>query len=60
MFSQVRMDIFFNIKGACKAIEVVIKTGQTSVNNRYFSISKEPTAQYFINCKYRVVDSYEM
>ena len=34
----------FNIKGASKAIEVVIKTGQTSVNNRSFSISQEPTA----------------
>ena len=57
MFSQVKMDNFFNIKGACKAIEVVIKTGQTSVNNRSFSISKEPTAQYFHKCKYCVVDS---
>ena len=41
---------FFNINGACKAIdvdtsrEVVIKTRKISANNRYFSISKEPTA----------------
>ena len=46
------MDIFFIIYGACKAIdvdtrrEVVIKTLQTSANNRSISISQEPTAQY--------------
>ena len=57
MFSQVKMEICFNSIGACKAIEVVIKTGQTSVNNRSFSISQEPTAQYFHKCKYCVVDS---
>ena len=56
MLSQVKMDIFFNIKGACKAIEVVIKTEQTSVNKRSFSISQEPIAQYFHKCKYCVVD----
>ena len=44
-FSQVKMDIFFNINGASKAIyvdtrsEVVIKTWKTSANNRSFSIS---------------------
>ena len=44
---------FFNINGVCKAIdvdtrrEVVIKTWKISANNRYFSISQEPTAQYF-------------
>ena len=60
MFSQVKIDIFFNIKGSCKDIEVVIKTGETSINNRSFSISQEPTAHYFIKCKYCVVDSYEI
>ena len=41
---------FFNINGACKAIdvdtrcEVVIKTRKISANNRSFSISKDPTA----------------
>ena len=45
---------FFNIYGACKAIdvdtrrEVVIKTGKTNANNRAFSISQEPTVQYFL------------
>ena len=44
---------FFNINSACKAIdvdtrrEVVIKTWKTSANNRTFSISHEPIAQYF-------------
>ena len=44
---------FFNINGACKAIdvdtrcEVVIKTWKASANNRSFSISQESTAQYF-------------
>ena len=47
---------FFYIYGACKAIdvdirrEVVIKTWNTSTNNRFFSISQEPTVQYFLNC----------
>ena len=42
---------FFNINGACKAIdvdtrhEIVIKTWKTSANNRSFSISQEPIAQ---------------
>ena len=45
---------FFNINGACKVIdvdiriEVVIKTWKTSANNMSFSISQEPTAQYFL------------
>ena len=40
---------FFNINGACKAIdvetrrEVVIKIWKTSANNSSFSISQEPT-----------------
>ena len=44
---------FFNINGACKAIdvhtrsEVVIKTWKTSGNNRTFSISQAPIAKYF-------------
>ena len=52
---------FFNINGACKAIdvdirrEVVIKTWKTSANNRSFSISQEPTPQptalYFLKCQ---------
>ena len=42
---------FFNINGACKAIdvdirrEVVIKTWKTSAKNWTFSISQEPIAQ---------------
>ena len=60
MFYQVKIDIFFNIKGACKAIDVVIKTGKTSANNNSFSVSQEPTTQYFLKCKYCVVDSYEI
>ena len=49
VFSQVKMDIFFNINGACKSIDVdtihdvVIKTRKTSANNKSFSISQEPT-----------------
>ena len=44
---------FFNIYGACKDVdvdtrrEVVIKTWETSANNRSFSISQEPTARHF-------------
>ena len=47
-----------HINGACKVIvvdtrhEVVIKTWKTSTNNRSFSISKEPTAGYFLKSKY--------
>ena len=57
---------FFNINGACKVIdvdtrrEVVIKTGKTSTNNRSFTISKEPTAQYFLKCNYSAVGSWEI
>ena len=42
---------FFNINGACQAIDVntrhniVIKTWKTSAKNRSFSISQEPIAQ---------------
>ena len=49
---------FFNINAACKAIdvdirlEVVIKTWKTSANNRTFSISQEPIAQYFFKQKF--------
>ena len=48
---------FFNINGACKAIdvdtrcEVVIKTWKASANNRSFSISQESIAQYFFQVK---------
>ena len=44
---------FLNINGACKAIDVdtrrefVIKTWETSANNRIFFISQEPIAHYF-------------
>ena len=54
---------FLDINGAFKAIdvdtrrEVVIKTWKTSANNRSFSIYQELTAQYFLKCKYCVVDS---
>ena len=53
----------FNINGAFKAIDVdtrrefLIKTWKISANNRPFSISQEPTAQYFLKCKYCAVDS---
>ena len=48
------MDIFFNINGAYKAIdvdtrcEVVIKTWKASANNRTFSISQEPLHSIFL------------
>ena len=66
MFFSSKTRHFFNIDGACKAIdgytgrEVVIKTGKTSTNNRSFSISKEPTAQYFLKCNYCAVRSWEI
>ena len=50
MFFSSKNGHFFNINDACKAIdvdtrrEVVIKTGETSTNNRSLFISKEPTA----------------
>ena len=65
-FSQKKNRHFLNINGACKAIdvdtrrEVVIKTGKTSTNNRSFSISKEPTEQYFLKCNYCAVGSWEV
>ena len=46
-FFSSKNEHFFNINGACKAIdvdtrcEVVIKTWKASANNRYFSISQE-------------------
>ena len=58
MFFASKNGHFFNILGACKAIdvdtrrEVVIKTGKTSTNNRSFSISKTPTSRYFLKCNY--------
>ena len=63
MFFSSENGDFFNINGACKAIdvdmrrEVVIKIGKTSTNNRSFSISKEPTAQKFLKCNYYAVGS---
>ena len=63
MFFSSKNGHFFNINGACKAIdgytrrEVVIKTGKISTNNRSFSISKEPTAQYFLKCNYCAVST---
>ena len=48
VFSQVPNGNFYNINGACKAIdvdkgpEVGIKTWKTSSNSRTFSISHEP------------------
>ena len=50
MFFSSKNGHFFNINGACKAVdvdtrrEVVIKTRKISANNRSFSISKEQTA----------------
>ena len=66
MFFSSKNGHFFNINGACKAIdvdkrrEVVIKIGKTSTNNRSFSISKEPTARYFLKCNYCAVGSWEI
>ena len=66
MFFSKKNGHFFNINGACKAIdndtrhEVVIKTRKTSTNNRSFCISKEPTAQYFLKCNYCAVGSWEV
>ena len=66
MFFSNKNGQFFNINGAGKAIdgytirEVVIKTGKTSTNNRSFSISKEPTAQYFLKCNYCAVGYWEI
>ena len=58
---------FFNINGACKAIdvdprhEIMIKTWKTSANNRSFSISQEPIAQptvlYFLKCQ---MDNFQL
>ena len=66
MFFSSKNGHFFNINGACKAIdvdtrrEVVIKTWKTSANNRSFSISQESTAQYFYLRKYCAVGSWEI
>ena len=54
MFLSSKNGHFVNINGASKAIdvdtrrEVVTKTRETSANNRIFSISQEPIAQYFL------------
>ena len=37
-----------------------MKKGKTSTNNRSFSISREPTAQYFLKCNYSAVGSWEI
>ena len=53
VFSQVPNGNFYNINGACKAIdvdtglEVGIKTWKTSANNWTFSISQEPLHSIF-------------
>ena len=55
VFSQVLNGNFYNINGACKAIdvdtgrEVGIKTWKTSANNRTFSISQEPLHSIFLS-----------
>ena len=65
-FFSSKNEHFFNINGADKAIdvdtrrEVAIKTGETSINNRTLFISIEPTAHYFLKCKYCVVGSFEI
>ena len=53
---------FFNINSACKAIDVhtrreavIKKKLKISANNTSFSISPEPTTQYFLKCKYCAV-----
>ena len=57
---------FLNINGTGKAIDVemrckgVIKTGETSTNNSSLFISIEPTAHYFLKCKYCAVGSLEI
>ena len=66
MFFSSKNGYFFNINGACKAInvdtrrEVVIKIGKTITNNRSLFISIEPTAHYFLKCKYCAVASLEI
>ena len=55
VFSQVPNGNFYNINGACKAIdvdtgrEVGIKTLKTSSNNRTFTISHEPLHSIFLS-----------
>ena len=66
MFFSIKNGNFFNINGAGKAIdvdtrcEVVIKTGERSTNNRSLFISIDPTAYYFLKCKYCAVNSLEI
>ena len=55
VFSQVPNGNFYNINGACKAIdvdtgrEVGTKTWKTSANNRTFTISQEPLHSIFLS-----------
>ena len=55
VFSQVPNGQFYNINGACKAIdvdtrrEVGIKTWKTCANIRSFSISQEPLHSIFFS-----------
>ena len=55
VLSQVPNGNFYNINGACKAIdvdtgrEVGIKSWKTSANNRTFSISQEPLHSIFLS-----------
>ena len=55
VFSQVPNGNFYNINGACKAIdvdsgpEVWIKTWKTSASNRTFSISQKPLHSIFLS-----------
>ena len=55
VFSKVPNGNFYNINGACKAIdvdtgrEVGIKTWKTSANNRTFSISQVPLHRIFLS-----------
>ena len=66
MFFSSKNGHFYNMNGACKAIdvdtkrEVGIKIGKTSANNRSFSISQKPTAPYFLKCNYCAVGSWEI
>ena len=63
MFFSSKNGQFLNVNGSCKVIdvdirhEVVIKTGETITNNRSLFISIEPTAHYFLKCKYCAIGS---
>ena len=55
VFSKVPNGNFYNINGACKAIDVDtgreawIKTWKNSANNRTFSIPQEPLHRIFLS-----------